>query len=512
MKYVGSIDQGTTSTRFIIFDERQRPVSVHQVPHTQHTPHPGWLEHDPMEIFRSACKCMSVAIAKLRQKDASFRKIEAIGITNQRETTVAWDRVTKEPLCYAPVWNDLRTYDITKKVTAELGGGDSMFASKITGLPVSTYFAAFKMRWMLENVPAVADACRRGTLCFGTIDTWLMYKLSGGKAFVTDVTNASRTFLMDLRTRKWSPELCEKLKIPMETLPEIRSNSELFGYVETDECGVAAALNERTPIMGSIGDQQSALFGNMCFEKGEAKNTYGTGCFLLMNVGEEARFSKHGLLSTVGFQVGRDGPCYYALEGAIACAGATVEWMRRNMNLFSHITECEKLARSVPGTQGIVFVPAFSGLLAPYWDPSARGTIVGMTLKTTRAHVIRAALQAIALQLNDVVGSMKRDAGLNLSSLRVDGGLSKNGLLMEIQASLLGVDILVPSMHETTALGAALCAGLAAGVWTSLEEVKAVSRRENSWKTVSPSGSAMEREAMIAEWREALKRTKWAKL
>ncbi|KAG8339535.1 FGGY family of carbohydrate kinases N terminal domain [Trypanosoma vivax] len=512
MKYVGSVDQGTTSTRFIIFDEKQQPVACHQVPHTQYTPHAGWLEHDPMEIFRSACKCIVGAIAELKRKDPAFEKIEAIGITNQRETTIAWDAVTKQPLYKAIVWNDLRTYDVAKKVAEEVGGGDLKFAMKTTGLPVSTYFSAFKMRWMLENVPAISDACRRGTLRFGTIDTWLMYKLSGEKAYVTDVTNACRTFLMDIRTRQWSPELCEKLRIPMGCLPEIRSNSELFGYVGTHEAGVTEALRHPTPIMGSIGDQQAALFGNMCFSKGEAKNTYGTGCFLLMNVGEEVRFSKNGLLSTVAFQVGKNGSCHYALEGSIACAGATVEWMKRNMGLFERIPECEQLARSVPDTQGVVFVPAFSGLLAPYWDPSARGTIVGMTLKTKRAHIIRAALQAIALQLTDVVEAMKKDASLNLSSLRVDGGLSKNGLLVEVQSNLLGVDILVPSMHETTALGAALCAGLAAGVWKSLDEVRAVSQRENSWKTVSPKGSAKERETMMAEWRRALSHTKWAKL
>ncbi|ORC92156.1 glycerol kinase [Trypanosoma theileri] len=512
MKYIGALDQGTTSTRFIIFDERQRLVARYQVPITQYTPQPGWLEHDPMEIFKVSCKCIVAAVAELRSKDPSFDKLEAIGIANQRETTVAWDRETKKPLYNAIVWNDLRTYGVTKEIAEKLGGGDIRFAIQKNGLLASTYFSAFKMRWMLDNVPDVAEANKRGSLCFGTVDSWLMWMLSGGSCFLTDVTNASRTFLMDIRTRSWSSELCEKLGIPMKSLPEIRSNSEFFTHILSDEAGLASALRHKTPIMGCIGDQQGALFGNMCFNQGEAKNTYGTGCFLLMVVGEEVRFSQHGLLSTVAFQLGKEGSCTYALEGSIAGAGAAIEWMKDNLKLFKNITDCEKIARSIPDTQGVVFVPAFSGLLAPYWDPTARGTILGMTLKTTNAHIVRAALKAIALQVVDVVEAMKQDAELNVEMLRVDGGLSGNRLLMEMQAGLLGVDLRLPAMAETTALGAALCAGLAAGVWKSLDEVKAVAAEEHKWEVIKPKVSSEFRREIKEQWKRALQKAKWAKL
>ncbi|KEG08319.1 glycerol kinase [Trypanosoma grayi] len=512
MKYIGSLDQGTTSSRFIIFDETQRIVAISQQQHEQLTPQAGWLEHDPMEMYRASCKCIVNAVEEARRKRTDFVKLEAIGITNQRETTVAWDRETKEPLCNAIVWSDLRTYDLAVRIANEVAGGDRNFAVKTTGLPVSTYFSAFKMRWMLENVPAVAEARRRGTLCFGTIDSWMIYKLSAHKAFLTDVTNASRTFLMDIHTRTWSAELCRKMGIPKECLPEIRSNSEFFANVASDECGVTKALGPTTPIMGSVGDQQGALLGNMCFNAGEVKNTYGTGCFLLMTVGEEVQYSKHGLLSTVAYQLGKDGPCFYALEGSIAGAGATVEWMKNRMKLFDKITDCEKLARTVPDTNGVVFVPAFSGLLAPYWDPSARGTIVGMTLKTTKAHVIRAALQAIALQVAAVMESMNQDTGIDIKYLRVDGGLALNRLLLEIQADMLGLELQLPSMGETTALGAAICAGLAVGVWKSVDEVKEASQRGNRLQTIKPTASSDFRKEVKEQWERALQRAKWAKL
>ncbi|KAH9601898.1 Carbohydrate kinase [Trypanosoma melophagium] len=512
MKYIGALDQGTTSTRFMIFDERQRLVARHQLPHKQYTPNPGWVEHDPIEIFKISCKCIVAALSELRLKDPNFDKLEAIGIANQRETTVAWDRETMKPLYNAIVWNDLRTYDITKKAAEDLGGGDIRFAVEKNGLLVSTYFSAFKMRWLLDNVPAVVEAQKRGNLCFGTIDSWLVFMLSNGSSFLTDVTNASRTFLMDIRTRAWSPELCEKLGIPMKSLAEIRSNSEFFANVLSEEAGLATVLRHKTPIMGCIGDQQGALFGNMCFNEGEAKNTYGTGCFLLMVVGKEVRFSQHGLLSTVAFQVGSKGSCTYAIEGSIAGAGAAIEWMKNNMNLFKNITDCEKIARSVPDTQGVFFVPAFSGLLAPYWDPTARGTILGMTLKTTNAHVVRAALQAIALQVVDAVEAMKQDAALNVEILRVDGGLSGNRLLMEMQSDLLGVDLHLPVMAETSALGAALCAGLAAGVWKSLDEIKTVAAKEYKWEVIKPKASSEFRREIKGQWKRALQNAKWAKL
>ncbi|ESS71147.1 glycerol kinase [Trypanosoma cruzi Dm28c] len=512
MKYVGALDQGTISTRFIIFDEKQCLVAQHQMPHRQLTPQAGWLEHDPMELYRASVACIVAAVEDLRRRVPSFEKLETIGIANQRETTVAWDRVTKETLYNAIVWSDLRSYEVTANVKKELGGGDDLFFAKMNGLRISTYFSAFKMRWMLENVPKVEEARKRGTLCFGTIDAWLLWKLSGGKVFVTDVTNASRTFLMDIRTCKWSPELCDKLGIPMACLPEIRSNSELFTYVLSDEGGLSTALRHPTPIMGSIADQQGALLGNMCFKEGESKNTYGTGCFLLMTVGERIRFSDHGLLSTVAYQLGNKSPFIYALEGSIAGAGATIEWLKNNMKLIDDVSDCEKFAQTVSDTQGVVFVPAFSGFLAPSWDPSARGSIFGMTLKTTRAHVLRAALLAIALQVVDVLEAMEKDAEVKVQFLRVDGGLTKNHLLMKMQSDLLGINLHRPTMAETTALGAALCAGLAAGVWKSLEEVKTISQQANVWRVIRPAASKDSQQMLRAQWKRAKQQAKWAKL
>ncbi|RNF12039.1 putative glycerol kinase, glycosomal [Trypanosoma rangeli] len=512
MKYVGALDQGTTSTRFIIFDEEQRMVARCQMPIAQLTPQAGWVEHDPMELFRSSCMCIVAAMEDVQRRIPSFVKLEAIGITNQRETTVAWDRVTQQPLCGAIVWNDLRTCEVTLRVIKELGGGDPLFASKTNGLRVSTYFSAFKMRWMLDNVAKVAEARRRGTLCFGTVDAWLLWKLSGGKVFATDVTNASCTFLMDIRTCKWSVELCEKLGIPMDCLPEIRSNSELFTDVCSDEGGLIAALQHPTPIMGCIGDQQGALLGNMCFKQGETKNTYGTGCFVLMNVGEKVHFSNHGLLSTVAYQLGNKSSLTYALEGSIAGAGSTLEWFKANMQLVGDISDCEKLARTVPDTQGVMFVPAFSGFLAPNWDASARGTILGMTLKTTRAHLLRAALLSIVLQVFDVLEALEKDTGVKVEFLRVDGGLTANHLLMEMQSDILGIELRLPMMAETTALGAALCAGLAAGVWKSLEEAKTISNKTNVLHVIRPGVSGGSKERLREQWRRAQQHAKWAKL
>lgn len=512
MRYVASIDQGTTSTRCIVFNEKFQIATNHQVNHEQITPQPGWLEHDPMQIYMNACVCVSECVKKLRMKDKSFQRLDAIGITNQRETSVAWDSATGKPLCNAIVWSDARTFDVQKKVAETIGGGDYKFAAKICGLPVSTYFSAFKFRWMLENVPAVREARERKTLKFGTIETWLMWKLSGGKAHLTDVTNASRTFLMELHTLQWSVELCKKLDIPVEALPEIRSCSERYCDVETMDCDLATVLGERTPITGCIGDQQSALFGNMCFQPGEAKNTYGTGCFLLMNVGTEVRHSQHGLLATAGYKLG-NGPCHYALEGSIAAAGATVEWMRNNLGFFGHPREVEGMCRKVGSTDGVVFVPAFGGLLAPYWDPTARGTIVGMTFKTQKAHIMRAALHAITMQVGDVIESMRNDSGVSLTALRVDGGLTRNRLLMEMQADALNVDLYVPHMSETTALGAALCAGLAAGTWKSLDELKAIAQKELTSERVSPKViDEKVRKERTEEWKRAIAKSKWANL
>ncbi|KPI82659.1 putative glycerol kinase glycosomal [Leptomonas seymouri] len=512
MPYVAAIDQGTTSSRCIIFNEKFEVVADHQLHHKQYTPKPGWLEHDADEIYRNCCICVANAVKKLRQKDPKFDKISGIGITNQRETSVAWDRKTGKPLCHAPVWSDARTFEVCDRITKEVGGGKSDFAAQITGLPASTYFSAFKYRWMLENVPAVAEARKNGTLMLGTIECWLMYKLSGDKTFVTDVSNASRTFLMELSTQKWSPELCQKLDIPIEALPEIRSNSEHFCDIKTPEFGVCEALGATTPITGCIGDQQSALFGHLGFHKGDAKNTYGTGCFMLMNVGPKVQHSKHGLLATIGYKLGNN-PTTFALEGSIASCGATVEWMRNNLNFFNHPREMEAIARKESSTDGIVFVPAFGGLLCPYWDPTARGTIVGMTYKTNKSHIIRAALEAISMQAGAVLQSMKQDSGVELKQLRVDGGLTNSRLLLEMQADILGVDLYVPRMIETTSLGAALCAGLGCGLWKSTDDIVAVSKEVMKGDTVRPTNTDPKvRAARVEAWNEAVRRSKWAKL
>ncbi|KAK7201296.1 glycerol kinase, glycosomal [Novymonas esmeraldas] len=512
MPYIASLDQGTTSSRCIIFNEKFAILSEHQLSHKQITPQPGWLEHDPEEIYKNCCVCLAEAVNKLRAKDAAFDKVSAIGITNQRETGVAWDRATGKPLCNAIVWSDARTYEVSNRIARDIGGGNIKFAANITGLPVSTYFTAFKFRWMLENVPAVAEARQRGSLLLGTIETWLMWKLSEGKVFATDVTNASRTFLMRLDTQQWCDELCAKLDIPREALPEIHSNSERYCDVTANDHGIRDALRVLTPVTGCIGDQQSALFGHMGQHKGDAKNTYGTGCFMLMNVGTEAQFSKNGLLGTIAYKLGSS-PTNYALEGSIAGAGATVEWMRSNLGFFKHPSEMESLARKVSGTDGVVFVPAFGGLLAPYWDPTARGTLVGMTYKTNKSHIICAALEAISMQVNAVLLAMNQDSGVKLNCLRVDGGLTRSRLLMEMQSDILGVDLYVPHLTETTALGAALCAGLAVGVWKSVEEVQQTAKEQLSGDTVHPTTTDEEvRKARLEAWNAAVQRAKWAKL
>lgn len=511
-RYVGSIDQGTTSSRFIIFNQKFDIVSEHQIAHEQITPQPGWLEHDPMTIYNNVCKCITEATNKLRQKDKNFKSLDGIGITNQRETTVLWDKNTGKPLCNALVWSDARTYEVQKRIADEVGGGDSNFASKITGLPCSTYFAAFKMIWCIENIPAVKKASENGSMLFGTIESWLMWKLSNGAAHKTDVTNASRSFLMELRTLQWSDDLCSKLKIPMSALPKICSCSEDFCLITSTDHGVSKALGQPTWIRGCIGDQQSAMFGNMCFKEGEAKNTYGTGCFLLMNVGHNVRFSDHGLLATAGYKLG-NGPCTYAIEGSISAAGATIEWMRQNLGFFGHPREVEGMCRKVSDTGGVVFVPAFGGLLAPYWDPTARATILGVTFKTNKAHVMRAALHAITMQVSDVIDAMRKDSGVTLHSLRVDGGLTKNNLLMEMQADVLNVNLHVPHMKETTSLGAALCAGLAAGTWKSLDEVREIGAAHLRSDTVSPTlKNDGVRKKYQEEWARAIKKSQWAKL
>lgn len=507
MRYVGSIDQGTTSSRFLIFDEKLRIVASHQIEHKQITPQPGWLEHDPQEIFDNCCLCIVKAVEKLRAADPTFTRLNAIGITNQRETTVAWDRNTKNVLCNAIVWSDARTSEIVRSIVSTKGNGNASFLADSCGLPVSTYFSALKMKWMLTHVPAVQDAAKRKTLCFGTIDSWLIWKLTGERSFVTDVTNASRTMLMNLHTLSWDRALCDVFDVPLFALPAIHSCSEPLGVITTHEAHVCDVLGSTTVISGCIGDQQGALCGNLCFAPGQAKNTYGTGCFLLANVGERVVKSRNGLLATVGYQLGPNVPVHYALEGSISGAGACMQWMRDKLNFYSNYSESELAARSVTDTGGVFFVPAFSGLLAPHWKPEARGTIVGMTLQTTKAHIIRAALEAIALQVCDVVKAMEADAAMAFSVLKVDGGLAKSTLLMETQANFLGLRVDVPAMLETTALGAAICAGLAVGVWSSVERIQAIAKENQNIHSVEPMMTEEQRREKFEQWNRAVQRS-----
>lgn len=503
IRFVGSLDQGTTSTRFLIFNSRLELVVGHQKEHRQITAHPGWLEHDAEEIAANAEECMEEAMKKFKAKfpDAT---VDAIGITNQRETTVAWSKQTGAPLANAIVWSDVRTQQIVSAVVAA-NGNTADFARSNCGLPCSTYFSAVKMAWMLRNVPAVKAANENDDLMFGTIDSWLIYVLSGRAVHVTDCSNASRTMLMDLTTLAWDPQLCGIFGVNPRSLPRIVSSSEKVAVI-------ADGPLKAVPISGCIGDQQAALFGQLCFRPGQAKNTYGTGCFLLANVGNTPKQSKNGLLTTVAYRIGSE-PCTYALEGAIAGAGSTIQWMRDKLGFYANAKECEALAQTVEDTGGVVFVPAFSGLLAPHWKPDARGTIVGLTLQSSKAHITRAALEAIAHQVTSVVHAMERDAGFEFESLSVDGGMVANALLMQMQADLLGLPMRVPRMLETTALGAALCAGLATGVWRDVEELRQVARKSGATQQVQPAIDAQERAQRIELWQRGLQRAmNWAKL
>ena len=495
MRYIGAIDQGTTSSRFVVFNKEMDLVCAHQLEHRQITPNPGWLQLDAEEIFNNCEKCIAEVCRKLRGKD-SAAAIEAIGITNQRETTVAWSRSTGRPLYHAIVWSDMRTSELVKEYTSKYGGD---FARAKTGLPCSTYFSAFKMCWLLRNVPQVRSAAENGDLMLGTIDSWLLWKLCG--EHVTDCTNSSRTMLMDLQTLQWDETLCQQFGVPRSALPRIVSNSEQIGFCRTTDL-------KGTPITGCIGDQQGALVGQMCLRPGQGKNTYGTGCFLLVNVGQKAPVSTHGLLSTVGFKLGPHGACNYALEGSVAGAGSCIQWLRDKLRVLASTKESEEMASSVSDTGGVMFVPAFSGLLAPHWRPDARGVIVGLTLQSSRAHVVRAALLAITLQVADVIRAMEQDANLKLSALHVDGGMVANQLVMQMQADVSGVEILVPSMLECTALGAALCAGLTTGMWKA-SDLPSSSLRASSSKCrcYKPQMSEPKRKELKRQWNEAIQRS-----
>jgi len=488
-RFVLALDQGTTSSRSILFDHSGYPVAVAQQEFTQHFPHPGWVEHDAREIWSTQLATMGKV---LDQVGATAADLAAIGVTNQRETCLLWDRSTGLPIAPAIVWQDRRTAAACERLRAL---GHEPDVERRTGLRLDPYFSATKLGWLLEHVPRARERAEHGELAFGTIDSWLIYNLTGRRAHVIDVTNASRTLLLDLDTASWSESMLSLFDIPSACLPEL-----LASQLEPREAPKAEIGGRQVPITGILGDQQAALFGQACFARGTAKNTYGTGCFVLMNTGGAPTYSKHRLVSTIAWERGQR---TYALEGSVFVAGAVVQWLRDGLGVIAKAEEVEALAASVPDTAGVQFVPAFTGLGAPYWDPEARGAIVGLTRGTTRAHIARAALEAIAFQSSDVLSAMERDAGAPLIELRVDGGASANNLLMQFQADLLGVPVVRPVVTETTALGAAYLAGLGAGFWSSEEEVAANWRVERRFTPMRSRDWAQQR---IDSWARAVQR------
>ncbi|XP_073885043.1 glycerol kinase isoform X13 [Macaca fascicularis] len=472
-------------------------LSHHQVEIKQEFPREGWVEQDPKEILHSVYECIEKTCEKLGQLNIDISNIKAIGVSNQRETTVVWDKITGEPLYNAVVWLDLRTQSTVESLSKRIPGNNNFVKSK-TGLPLSTYFSAVKLRWLLDNVRKVQKAVEEKRALFGTIDSWLIWSLTGGVnggVHCTDVTNASRTMLFNIHSLEWDKQLCEFFGIPMEILPNVRSSSEIYGLMK------AGAL-EGVPISGCLGDQSAALVGQMCFQIGQAKNTYGTGCFLLCNTGHKCVFSDHGLLTTVAYKLGRDKPVYYALEGSVAIAGAVIRWLRDNLGIIKTSEEIEKLAKEVGTSYGCYFVPAFSGLYAPYWEPSARGIICGLTQFTNKCHIAFAALEAVCFQTREILDAMNRDCGIPLSHLQVDGGMTSNKILMQLQADILYIPVVKPSMPETTALGAAMAAGAAegVGVWSlEPEDLSAV-----TMERFEPQINAEESEIRYSTWKKAV--------
>ena len=488
MKYIMALDQGTTSSRCILFDHRGKICSVVQKEFTQIYPHPGWVEHDAQEIWDTTLEVARTAMLKLKVPASD---IAGIGITNQRETTVVWDKNTGEPVYNAVVWQCRRTSGMVDKLIED-GWGDRIRAK--TGLVPDAYFSGTKIRWILDNVPGARARAEAGELLFGTIDTWLIWKLTGGAAHVTDYTNASRTMLFDIHRLCWDEELLDLLGIPASMLPKVRPSSEVYGWTPFDMFG------GEIPVAGAAGDQQSALFGQCCFEPGDVKNTYGTGCFLLMNTGSEPVMSKNGLLTTIAATL--PGQVQYALEGSVFTGGAAIQWLRDELGVITNAAESLDYAKSVPDTAGVYVVPAFTGLGAPYWNQYARGMITGITRGFSRAHLVRATLESIAYQTYDICEAMENDAGVPLTRLKVDGGASANEFLMQFQSDLLGAEVIRPQCIETTAMGAAYLAGLAVGFWTSLDDVRA------SWETDTvfvPEMEEARREELLGGWHKAVK-------
>ncbi len=489
-QYILALDQGTSSSRAIVFDSKGTPVSVSQKEFTQYFPQPGWVEHNPMEIWSSEAAVIAESISAI---DINGKNIAAIGITNQRETTIVWDAETGTPVYNAIVWQDRRTSEYCDSLKAQ--GLTDMIRSK-TGLIVDAYFSATKIRWILENVPGARQKAEEGKLRFGTVDTWLVWMLTRGEVHVTDVSNASRTMLLNINTLQWDDELLSLFGIPKSMMPQVRSSSEVYGHTKT------TIFAHPVPIAGIAGDQQAALFGQMCTEPGSVKNTYGTGCFLLMNSGTKPIMSSNNLLTTVAWKIGDT--VNYALEGSIFVAGSVVQWLRDGLGIIRSSAEVEALATSVPDNAGVFFVPALTGMGAPYWDQYAKGTITGLTRGATAAHIARAALEGIAFQTMDIVEAMKKDAGVDLKELKVDGGASRNNFLMQFQSEVLGVEVIRPKVTETTAIGAAYLAGLAVGFWDSIDTVKQQWQQE---RTFSPEMPQEKVEALKAGWKDAVGRT-----
>ena len=493
--YILAIDQGTTSSRAIVFDHSGLIVASGQKEHEQIFPKPGWVEHDPQEIWTNVREVVGLALTRA---NLTYRDIAAVGITNQRETAVVWDRTTGEPVYNAIVWQDTRTQKICDDLAA-LGGGAERYKEKV-GLPLATYFSGPKVRWILDNVEGAKEKAEAGQLAFGNTDTWVLWNMTGGTdggVHITDVTNASRTMLMDLATLSWDEEIAGEMGIPMSMLPEIRSSSEVYGI------GRQGGLVPDVPISGILGDQQAATFGQACFEVGNAKNTYGTGNFMLLNTGTEPIQSKNGLLTTVCYKIG-DAPAVYALEGSIAVTGSLVQWLRDNLGMITSAPEIETLAKTVEDNGGAYFVPAFSGLFAPYWRGDARGALVGLTRYVNKGHIARAALEATAFQTREVLDAMNADSGVDLTELKVDGGMIANETLMQFQADILGVPVVRPQVAETTALGAAYAAGIAVGFWKGEEDVIANWAEDKRW---TPSMDEDAKAKTYRNWKKAVTKT-----
>jgi len=487
-KYIGAIDQGTTSTRFILFDHKSNIIASHQIEHKQIFPKAGWVEHDPIEIWNNTKKVINTTIKKA---NISEEQIAAIGITNQRETTVIWNKNTGKPYYNAIVWQDTRT----DKICNSLKSSEQLFNNK-SGLPIAIYFSGPKIKWLLDNIKGLRTAANNGEALFGNMDSWIGWNLTRGN-HITDVTNASRTMLMNLKTLEWDGELLNILDIPKRMLPKICSSSKIYGNIKLD------FLKNTIPISGILGDQQAALFGQTCFNTGDVKNTYGTGCFILLNTGDEIIHSKNGLLTTVAYKIGNQKPIY-ALEGSVAIAGSLIQWVRDNLGLIVESSQINNLAKMVNDNGGVYFVPAFSGLFAPYWNSGARGTIIGLTHFVNKSHIARAVLESTAFQTRDVFEAMEKDSKLNINEIKVDGGMTASELLMQFQADILAASVILPKISETTALGAAYAAGLAVGFWENTDEIKNNWKEKNTWQ---PKMDKSVRQKLYNKWQKAVKRS-----